>query len=370
MANKRKKILLLGKLPPPYIGPAVATQIILNSNLKDEFELIHLDTSDHRDINTLGKWDFTNFYLAFKQYFNLIRLILKHKPHLVYIPVGQTTVSYIRDSIFILMSKLFGRKVLCHLRGGNFKNWYNSSNKLVKWWVRFVHRKVDGQIVLGNNLRYLFNWLLPEEKIFVVPNGGDYKFPAVKKKGNSIQMLFLGNLIGSKEIIEVLKAAVILKKKKKKVKFIFAGNWWDKETREEFERIIAKHPDLPVEVVGPIKGEEKLRLLASVDILVFPTYYPSEGHPWVIVEAMAAGLPIISTDHGAIIESVVDEKNGFLVEKKNPQQIADKIIYLIENPDVRHQMGIESINRHKENFSEEKMVARLQKVFEEAMDLR
>ncbi len=363
----RSKVIFLGKLPPPYIGPAVATKTILNSRLKDEFELIHLDLSDHRNIDTLGNFDFTNFYLAFKQYFNLIRLLIKHKAALVYIPVGQTTVSYCRDSVFILMAKLFGRKVLCHLRGGNFKNWYNSSNNLVKWWVRFVHRKVDGQIVLGNNLRHLFNWLLPEEKIFVVPNGGNYKFPAVEKKGNSIQMLFLGNLIGSKGVLDVLKAAVILNKKKNKVKFIFAGHWYDKETREEFERIMAKHPDLPVQLVGPVKGEEKFRLLASVDILVFPTYYPSEGHPWVIVEAMAAGLPIISTDHGAIVESVVDGKNGFIVELKDPRQIAEKIEFLTENPIIREQMGQESKKRYMENFTEERMVERLSAVFEKVM---
>ena len=49
----KPKVLILGKLPPPYIGPAVAAKIILNSKLKDSFKLIHLDTSDHRDISTL-----------------------------------------------------------------------------------------------------------------------------------------------------------------------------------------------------------------------------------------------------------------------------------------------------------------------------
>jgi glycosyltransferase involved in cell wall biosynthesis len=363
----RPKVIFLGKLPPPYIGPAVAARIILNSHLKDEFELIHLDTSDHRDINTLAKLDFVNFYLAFKQYFNLIRLLIRHKPVLVYIPVGQTTVGYCRDSIFILMSKLFGRKVLCHLRGGNFKNWYNSANKLVKWWVRIVHKKVDGQIVLGNNLRHLFSWLLPEKKIFVVPNGGNYKFPVVIKRGNRIQVLFLANLIGSKGVLDVLQAAVIISEKTDTITFLFAGNWWDKETRVEFERTLDKHPDLPIQIIGPIKGEEKLSLLASADIFVFPTFYPNEGHPWVIVEAMAAGLPIISTDHGAIIESVTDGKNGFIVEAKNPHQVAEKIDFLLENPKIREQMGAESKKKYIENFTEDRMVERLQAVFEKVI---
>ncbi len=372
MVDEKRKIIFFGKLPPPFIGPAVATQILLNSKLRDYFELIHLDLSDHRDINTLGKLDFTNFYLAFKQYFNLIRLILKHKPHLVYIPVGQNTVSYIRDSICILLVRLFRSKVVCHLRGGNFKNWYDSAHSLVKWWVRYVHQKVSAQIVLGRNLRQLFNWLIPDEKIYVVPNGGNYNFPPVTKDENSIRVLFLGNFIGTKGVLDVLKASIMIHEnqeiKNTDIKFLFAGNWRDTKTRVEFEKILEEKPLLPVEMLGPVKGNDKLKLLASSDIFVFPTYYPNEGHPWVIVEAMAAGLPIISTDHGAIIESVRDCKNGFIVEAKNPHQVAKKIEFLIENPKTRKQMGRESKKIYLENFTEDIMVERLQAVFEKVLN--
>ena len=359
----KKKIIFFGKLPPPYIGPAVATQILLNSSLKDEFELIHLDLSDPREIDTLGRFDFTNFYLAFKQYFNLTRLILKHKPDLVYIPVGQATVSYCRDSLFILIAKCFRRKVVCHLRGGNFKNWYDSAGGLIKWWVRYVHGKVDAQIVLGSNLKHLFDWFMPDEKIFVVSNGGDYKFPPVKKSEHDIHVLYLGNFIRTKGILDLLKAAVIMHErggmKNRNIKFLFAGSWRDKETRLEFEEILQKHPRLPVEVVGPVKGEEKFRLLASSDIFVFPTYFPPEGHPWVVVEAMAAGLPVISTDHGAIAESVIHGENGFIIEKRSPMQVAEKIRYLIGNPEIRKQMGNKSRQLYMANFTEAKMVKRL-----------
>jgi glycosyltransferase involved in cell wall biosynthesis len=372
MADEKKKIIFFGKLPPPYIGPALATRILLNSRLNDVFELIHMDMSDHRDINTLGKLDITNFYLAFKQYFTLTRLLVKHKPGLVYIPVGQTTVGYVRDSIFILLARSFGRKVVCHLRGGNFKNWYDSASSPIKWWVRWVHKKVSAQIVLGGNLRHLFNWLIPDENIFVIPNGGNYTFPEVnKKQDDGIRVLFLGNFIGSKGVLDVLKAGLIMNesKEKRKVRFVFAGSWRDPGTRREFERIMKEHPELPVDVVGPVKGEDKFNVLAAADIFVFPTYYPNEGHPWVIVEAMAAGLPVIATDHGAVIESVKDGRNGFIVEPRNPRQVAEKIEFLIDNPEKREQMGRESKNMYRENFTEDIMIERMQAVFENILAL-
>jgi len=80
----------------------------------------------------------------------------------------------------------------------------------------------------------------------------------------------------------------------------------------KFFKFLEKYSETSVHVVGPVVGTQKFELLSSSDIFVFPTYYPPEGHPWVIVEALAAGLPIISTDQGAITESVFHgvRKNG------------------------------------------------------------
>lgn len=358
-------VLLTGKLPPPYIGPSVATQLLLNSKLNDEFELIHFDISDHRDINTLAALDVQNFYLAFKHYALLVRLILKHEPDLVYVPAGQTTIGYGRDAGFILIAKLLGRKVLCHLRGGNFKNWYESASPLTQLMVRKVHSLVDGQIVLGNNLKELFNWLMPDDRIFVVPNGGNYPDALLngEAKSDTFRVLFLSSLKGTKGVLELLKAAPDVYERHKNVEFLFAGSWRDEETKRQFEAFMDAHPDLPVRALGPVKGQEKFDLYASSDVFVMPTYYPNEGHPWVIVEAMHYSLPIISTHHAAIPETVKDEVNGFLVEKRNPRQVAERIVQLIEDPELKERMGKESRRRYLSGFTEEKMLERMSDAF-------
>jgi glycosyltransferase involved in cell wall biosynthesis len=364
------KVLLLGPFPPPYMGPSIATEIILNSKLKNEFGLIHLDTSDHRDLSTLNKIDLVNFYLALKHYCVLIFTIITRWPKMVYIPISQTTIGYIRDAGFILISKIFGRKVICHLRGGNFKNWYNSASTIMQWYVRKVHSLVDGQIVLGETLKDLFSGLVSDEKIFVVPNGRNFSFDNKKirksenRKNNNLKILFLSNLIETKGYKNVLFSIKGVVQNHRNIEYIFAGSWMSKKDRIECERYI-KQEEIGeyVKFVGTVTGEDKRTLLQETDIFVFPTYYPPEGHPWVIVEAMAAGLPIISTDQGAITESVIDGVNGFIVEKQNPQQIADKIILLIQNAELRMQMGKESRRLYEEKFTEEKMVSRLTNAF-------
>lgn len=359
-----KKIIFLGKTPPPYIGPAIAAQIILNSDLSKRHRLIHLDTSDHRAFNTLGKIDPGNFFFALKQYFILFYLLIKHRPQAVYIPSQQTTIGYLRDVPFIILTKLFRKKVICHLRGGNFKNWYNNTNRFMQWVVRKTQKKIDGQIVLGECLRPMFTDFMDARKIHVVPNGGNYSIPEVEEKTEALQIVYLGNFIETKGVMDAIRAIGYLDGAK--CKLVCAGSFNDAAFEKRVRNEIAEK-NLPVEILLPVSGEEKFRLLKQSDIFIFPTYYPNEGHPWVIIEAMACGLPVISTHHAAIPETVFDGVNGFLVEKQDPKHMTEKIQYLMDNPDILKKMGEESLRMYKEHFTEEIMIDKLDKAFEQIL---
>ena len=110
-------------------------------------------------------------------------------------------------------------------------------------------------------------------------------------------------------------------------------------------------------------GKAKNVFLGQADIFVFPTYYPPEGHPWVVVEAMAFGLPVITTDHGAISESVYDGINGFIVEKQNPRMIANRLLTLLNNREMRRDLGSASRKLYLERFTEKVMVRNLCSTF-------
>ena len=76
----KPKVMLLGKLPPPYMGPAIATQILLNSALSKHYVLLHLDTNVHKNLGTLGKWSFKKVGQNIRIYFKFISMVLKEKP--------------------------------------------------------------------------------------------------------------------------------------------------------------------------------------------------------------------------------------------------------------------------------------------------
>ena len=361
-----KKILILGKLPPPFMGPALATRIILDSSLKEKYQLLHIDTKAYDSLNELGKWSLKKIFRNNAIYFRMLRVCISQKPDLVLIPISQATTGFIKDSIFILIARITGRRVLLQLRGSDFKTWLSNSSKWMQRYAAFILRRTQGMIVLGKSLRHIFEEYYSPDKIYVVPNGANYNLTFTQKQNSAVRILYLANLQASKGIEDVLEAVkLLLKQGSGNFHLDVVGQWRSEETRIGCEKLVQENK-LPITFHPADAGKKKMEFLSKADIFVFPPRAP-EGHPWVIVEAMAAGLPVISTDRGAIAECILDGQNGFIVPVNNPEQLAIKMNLLISDNSLRERMGRESRRLYEENFTEEKMVGRLSETFEKAM---
>jgi glycosyltransferase involved in cell wall biosynthesis len=355
-------VVILGKIPPPYMGPSLATQIILKSSLNEHFRLVHVDTRAVKSLAAMGKFSIGKIGRNFSIYTRLWRTLRTERSELVLIPISQSTIGFLKDAVFILIALLHRRKVLIHLRGSNFLNWINGSSSLTRSFVRGLLRRTDGVIVLGQNLRYLFHGIYPEDRIYVVPNGADYSLRLQPKSNHPVRLLYLANLQASKGIEDLLEAVKRLTESgQQDFRLDVVGGWRSPETRQACEELVSRNR-LPVFFHPPDAGEQKFRFLSEADIFIFPPRAP-EGHPWVVVEAMAAGLPVISTDQGAIVESVHDGKNGFIVPVRDPAAIAERLGLLINDPLKRTQMGEYSRHLYETEFTEKRMVERLTAVF-------
>ena len=361
----KKTVMILGKLPPPYMGPSIATEILLNSELKNTFNLIHLDTKINSTLKSFGKWNLSKLFKNISIYFKMINLLIKHKPDVVLIPISQTTMGFIKDSAFIVLAGIFRKKIIIQLRGSDIKNWLSNSSTITRYYFKFILKHTKGVIVLGNNLKYLFKDYFTDTNIFVIPNGGNYNIDkTVKNENSEIKILYFSNLLESKGVEDVFGAIAILSKDqslKHRFSIDLVGEWYNQTIKEQC-LALQQRENLPIRLHSPKSGKDKFQFFSEAAIFVFPPREP-EGHPWAIVEAMAARLPIISTNKGAIIESVIDKKNGFIVEPQKPELIAEKLKLLIENSELREQMGKESFQLYLANFTEEKMVEKYTSVF-------
>ena len=98
-------------------------------------------------------------------------------------------------------------------------------------------------------------------------------------------------------------------------------------------------------------GAEKADLLASSAFLLFPPVEP-EGHPRVVLEAMASGLPVIATDRGAIAETVIDGECGYVLPDPVPSELAERMARLLDDPELRSSMGRAARDRYLARFTE------------------
>jgi glycosyltransferase involved in cell wall biosynthesis len=364
---KTRTLLILGKLPPPFLGPALATEILIRSKLKNRFNIVHINTNVHETLLTIGVINIKKIFKNLNIYIELIKSILKHKPDIALIPISQSTLGFLKDAPFIIICRLLSVRTVVQVRGSNIKNWLMKSSFLTKIFFRMVIKSCQGAIVLGECLRFIFQNYFDNSKIFVVPNGADYPLPGNEFKKFNNKILYLANLQSSKGIEDFINALVILKQEHKtEFSADVVGMWRDEKTKSTCVKIVNDFL-LPVNFFPPAIKEEKYKFYSNADIFVFPPREP-EGHPWVIVEAMAFGLPIISTNQGAIRESVIDGENGFIVESNNPGQIADKINYLLLNPEISKTMGKKGKEFYFEKFTEDKMVENLSLALETTIE--
>jgi glycosyltransferase involved in cell wall biosynthesis len=112
--------------------------------------------------------------------------------------------------------------------------------------------------------------------------------------------------------------------------------------------------DLGVRVLFLGERTDIFEILQVMDVFVLASFY--EGFPVVILEAMAAGLPVVATNAGGSREAVLDGKSGFIVETGNPTKLAEKIEILLKDDEKRKNFGEEGFKRVKEKFSIDKTV--------------
>ncbi|WP_151837591.1 glycosyltransferase family 4 protein [Acinetobacter ursingii] len=175
----------------------------------------------------------------------------------------------------------------------------------------------------------------------------DYSYTRWNDSKN-VSFIFIARLLAEKGIFEYLAAAKIVKQKYPNIIFKIIGGL-DQEnpyslTQKKLDEVISTGI---IEYSGFVKDVAK-RIQDSA-VFVLPSYY-REGVPRSTQEAMAIGRPVITTDVPGCRETVVDGLNGFLVPKWNPEDLAEKMCYFIENPEQINIMGKESYKIAQEKF--------------------
>lgn len=380
MTINRPNILAVGQLPPPIGGLANNMNLYLSSSLADAYDITCLNLSARlkREKNP-DKPSLMTILYAISVVFRLIYLLVKISPDLIYMKAG-TKWGFLRDVCIILACKLFRKKLVCHLHSKSSGTLF-LDNALLRLIFRCCMRFPDKVIVLSENLKKEFAKLIIPEKLehiddiintslFVLPNSVDrQKHVDVLRRKERIKILFVGRLSESKGIWDLLEVVSILVTQGKKVKFELAGLAEDEHQELKIKEYCAKADFKDsITLLGTISGKTKILTFMNADIFFFPTH--NDNTPNTVLEAMAAGLPIVSTNVGEIPHMVKDRVNGFIVERGDCEQLAQKLILLIEAPEVRDRMRQTNYKKAREVYDVEIGVKKMSKVFDNLLSSR
>ena len=381
----KKKILFVGPYPPPYSGPEMGMKLFLESSLKDHFKIYHLKTNVRKSNVNKGRFDYQMIAAFFIFVFKLINMIIRFHPEVVYYPITATQMGWVgRDLWCLMICRLFGVKVIIHLRASHFNLNFKKFNPIVKKAIKYACRHISLALVQANCLRDQFDGLIQKEKIGVLYNTVDtneYDTENINEYSTT-QILFMGHMTKAKGYCDLVRAIPLVAGKFKDIQFNFAGTlregeknvFFDQTNNNpiDYENPFNIHNDISAskysenyKYLGVVSGKKKLDLLKKTNILVLPSY--SEGFSRSILEAMSLGKPIICTPVGAHKDVISDGVNGYVVKTGDYKMISKKIIEILENPKQRKSFAETNYNYVRDKFHMDLIVQQMGQYIEQVI---
>lgn len=351
--DTNNNVVLVGITPPPYHGQAVATQFLFDSKepILHQAQKVRMGFSD--TIDEVGKYGIRKVFHLFSVIRKTWRAHRKIRGEsILYFTPGSASVpSLIRDMIFLLLVRPLFRYTILHFHSGGIPQALEKSNPVWRFLVKRIFHQPRCVIELyadPNGPGAYFK----ADQTEVVVNGVEGPCDDIEcQDDDSFRLLFVGSMRESKGILVCLEALYLVRKKYSDVKLDMIGVWSSDNERKNFEalrdRLGLEHC---VTVHGLKTGHEKWQIFSKANAMLFPTHYEAENLPLVIIESMAARLPVISTRWRGI-PTLVDDGNGVLVEPCSPEETAEAILKLVVSPVLCERLGSCGYKRYMESYT-------------------
>ena len=303
--------------------------------------------------------------------FKLYRLMRREKPHIVH------THTATAGLLGRLAAKLAGVPVILHTFHGHVLHGYFGPlrSKALVWMERRLARLSDRIVTVseGQKRELVGYGIAPLEKIAVVPLGFEledllacesHRGELRRELGLTDQNKLIGivaRLVPIKNHRLFLQVAEVVAEAVPQARFLVVG---DGELREEIEAY-ARDLGLDGRVLFTGWRQDLPRLYADLDVVALTSI--NEGTPVSLIEAMAAGVPVVATAVGGVPDVIVDGKTGYLVKAGNVEGMAEAIIELLSNPEKAREMGQEGREAVCPKFSAQTLIANVEELYDELL---
>ncbi len=271
----------------------------------------------------------------------------------------------------IIASRFAGIPCVCHIR--ETRRLIGRERVFARWVQKFI--------LINSRAIEVYRRDLPESKIAVVHDGVDLERfsgsdPATSFRerfniGRAPVIALVGRIVAGKGHKEFILAAKEVLVEQPDAKFLIIGDakGADDQYFSEVKRLVVDE-NLQESIIFTGWIKDIREALIDLDILVQATTTFPEGFGLTIAEAMALGKPVIATDIPGPSDIVVDGQTGFLVSAGDVKAMAEKILFLLNNPAMAKSMGEEGRKRVDELFDIKKQVRKIEDLYEEVLSSR
>ena len=318
-------ILLLGPHRNAVSGVSTHVNLLMESTLAEDFELVHFQVgAEGRDEDPVARF----LRLLLSPIF-LAATIIFRQVSLVHINTSLNPRAYWRDLAYLAIAKVLGARVVYQVHGGALPQRFFAGSKLLTAFLRFTLKAPDLVLVLAQVELEAYRNFVPEQRVVALPNGIDCRpygaVPTVQgDPGQPLHVVYIGRIAREKGLYEALQGLRLAHELGVDARLVIAGSGAEEARLRRYAQALGIAARTCF--VGPVFGADKVRLLAGADVMILPSY--SEGLPYALLEAMAAGVPVIATPVGAIPDVATDGIHGFLVPPRDGKSIAESLAIL------------------------------------------
>ena len=338
--------------------------------LRRRIELRYTSTVRRRAAAESGRITVRNVALALSQYARFLIALVRFRPDVVHIHTSEGLAWY-KDAFYVLAARASARRVILHMHGGYFAQAYSRSCVAAQRLTLAILDAADLVIEVSDERARNLARIAPQARIRVLRNCVDVAAMAAeepRRPGEKMRVLFLGTVGAGKGVYDLLAAAALVKEGGRPLRLTLAGP----RARAADLDMVRDRVELMgltglCEAVGPVQGAAKVQLLHECDVFALPSY--KEALPMAILEAMAAGLPIVATRVGGIPELVVDGYNGFLITPGDTAGLAQRLMILAAEPGLRSLMGRRSREIAAREYDVTPYVERLVTLYESTVKM-
>jgi glycosyltransferase involved in cell wall biosynthesis len=354
MAKQGKSIVMLGTSLATKGGIASVVQVYVDTGLFQRFPVRYIAT--HRDGGAAAKLD-----AMVRAYLSLLWMLLRGKVALMHVHVA-SRASFWRKCGMLLLGRLFRVPSIVHLHGGGFQVFYEKEcGPARRWLIRNIYDNASRIVVLSGQWETWVRGMTRNKNVTSLynPVAVSDTVPDWASRDRA-SVLMLGRLNRGKGAYDLVKAAATMPPGQAALRLKLGG---DGEVEQVGAAARSAGIGDRVDLLGWVGPEDKARYLATATVFTLPSYH--EGLPMSVLEAMAAGLPVVTTPVGGIPEAVTDGVEGFLVAPGDTAALADRLGRLLADPGLAERMGQAGRRKVESTFAHSIIMPRLERMYME-----